>query len=115
MRTGQSGHADAWSAAIAVLCTGVGVVVFFTMASPALQERTRLHEVETEHVRLRDELARHLHDLKQRTTGLTRDPQTILLAIDEAGLTPAELLGEPIPGMPPVEAWVPLPRVAPPR
>ncbi|MEZ5963504.1 MAG: hypothetical protein R3F56_06630 [Planctomycetota bacterium] len=105
MHSGQRGRADAFSAAVAVFCTALGAVLFFTNMTPAARERAQLQAVEDAHAHMRAELGRRLTDLRSRTESLGWDPQTLLLAIDDAGLTPAELLGEAPPGMPPVAAW----------
>ena len=110
MHTGQSGRADFLSAVITVLCAGVGALLFFTSYAPAARERAWLHDVETKRERLRDELSRRLSGLRTQEAALTWDPQTILLAIDETELTPAELLGESVAGMPPIPAWKPAAR-----
>lgn len=104
MRTGQGGRA-AWSGLVAVVCTAVGVLLWFNTTAAALREREHLETVERAHLRLRDELSARLSDLAARREALAWDPQTILVAIDEAGLTPAELLGASVPGMPPLPAW----------
>jgi hypothetical protein len=105
MRDGQRGRTDIFSAVIVVLCLGAGTVLFFTSTAPAAREHRWLQGVERDRMRLRDELSRQLIDLRTRQAALTWDPQTILLAIDAAKLTPGELLGEVVPGMPAVPAW----------
>lgn len=107
MHTGQRGHAETLSVIVAVLCTAMAVVVFVTSTSPAAHERTRLRAVEDAHVHLHAELSRRLLDLESRTAALTWDPQTLLIAIDDAGMIPAELLDEVPPGLPPIPAWTP--------
>jgi len=110
MRAGQGGRGGVLWAVIAVLCTGLGAVLFLTTTVPALRERAWLREVEDAHAHLRADLTRQLTELQTRDAALTWDPQTILLAIDEAGLTPGELLGETVAGMPATPAWSPAPR-----
>jgi len=105
MAASANGRSQALPAGIALLSTVVGALLFFTTTVPAARERSELRRIEAEHVRLRDELASRLDDLRRQNTAIGEDPQTLLLAIDAAGSTPAELLGESIPGMPAVPAW----------
>ena len=93
------------SLVITVLCLGAGAVLYFSSTVPALHEHVWLQGIEADRTRLRDELARRLADLRTRDAALAWDPQTLLLAIDEAKLTPADLFGETVPGAPTSAAW----------
>ncbi|HLU40010.1 MAG TPA: hypothetical protein VK081_11525 [Planctomycetota bacterium] len=105
MRAGPEGWLG--SALIAVACTAAGVLLFFTGTAPALREHEHLRAVEAERGAAFAELAERLAALRSEDESLRTDPQTILLAIDRAGLTPGELLDEPVPGMPALPAWMP--------
>lgn len=92
MGHGPGGQTDKLAAAVALAAIAAAIGVYFAWTRPALAEFEHLDRIETEQVRLRERLLATLTATRQRQVALTWDLQTVLLAIDEAGATPSELL-----------------------
>ncbi len=93
MGHGPGGHVDRFAVAVALAAVAATIGVYFAWTQPALAEYERIDAVEAGQLRLRAELRSALEATRQRQLALTWDLQTVLVAIDEAGATPAELLG----------------------
>ncbi len=68
------------------------LLLFLTNMAPALRERQLLERAELDQARLRHEYVHRLAELRTRENSRDRDLQSLLVAIDSLGLTPAELL-----------------------
>lgn len=86
---------DVFSLLITLLCVGAGTALFLYSTTPALREHTWLSGVAREQTKLRDALRAHIAALRAKESALQWDVQTLLLAIDDLGLTPTELIDDP--------------------
>ncbi|MCC6671797.1 MAG: hypothetical protein IT458_12095 [Planctomycetes bacterium] len=76
----------------AMVCLGLGLVLFFEGTVPALRERDQHLATHGQLLRLRDAYDRAIRRAYEVEAALDDDPETILVQIDRLGLTPAELL-----------------------
>jgi hypothetical protein len=80
---------------VAAVSATLATLLFLGSTMPALRERQMLADVETRRLRLRQQLDAVLQAARLREAALECDVEAVLVAIDDLGLTPAELLGDP--------------------
>lgn len=77
---------------VALASLAVALWLFFANAAPAVRERAELETLGQDLEQLRQSYDLAIHDARlQRGAGTEQDLQSLLVAIDRLGLTPAEL------------------------
>lgn len=92
MHTRQGGRVDVFSLWITAACLVAGAAVFLYSTAPALREHAWLSTVARQQAKLQASLRAHIHALRTKQESLGQDVQTLLMAIDDLGLTPQELM-----------------------
>jgi hypothetical protein len=77
---------------VALVSLGLVLWLYYSGTAPAAREREELVRLQTELLDLRDQLEATIAAVRLgRTAGATWDLQSLLVAIDQRGYTPAEL------------------------
>lgn len=79
---------------VTIACLGITILLYLTATAPALRQSQQLHDVEQAQNKLRGILAKKAHDIALTESSLKWDPQTVLVEIDNLGLTPWEILAD---------------------
>lgn len=95
MHTRQGGRVDLFSLWITAACIVAGAAIFLYSTAPALREYTWLSGVARQQAKLQESLRSHIALLRAKQTSLQEDVQTLLMAIDDLGLTPRDLIDAP--------------------